>query len=71
MGVTVTLYLPRDTVKDIDKMAQHQNRSRSNMAATLLETSIKALKQSIDNPRPYPAVPECPADTDSEATDEA
>ena len=66
MGVTVSLYLSRDTVQDIDRMAAREKRSRSNMAVTLLETSIKALKSAMENPRPYPSVPECPADTDEE-----
>lgn len=64
MGVNVTLYLPERTVKQIDDMAALQNRSRSNMAATLLERSIDQLKAALAADRPYPAVPEAPADCD-------
>jgi predicted transcriptional regulator len=66
MGVTVSLYLQKDTVEAIDEMASRENRSRSNMAATLLETSIRALKEARDNSQPYPVVPEAPADCDME-----
>ena len=63
-GTRVTLYLPRKLLSEIDAHAILQNRNRSNMAATLLESSIKALKYALDNPKPYPSLPEAPADTD-------
>lgn len=59
-----TVYIPVELARELDQIAKPEMRTRSAMARVLLRRAIDDLKASKANPRPYPAIPECPADTD-------
>ncbi len=66
-----TVYIPKELAAELDQIAKPEMRTRSAMARYLLRRAIDGLQSEMAAPRPYPAVPECPADTDEGATDEA
>lgn len=61
-----TVYIPADLAEELDQLAEREMRSRSAMARYLMRRAIDDLKTALASGKPYPAVPEAPADCDAQ-----
>jgi len=67
-----TVYIPEEMAAELDTIAA-QNipaSSRSAVARYLIQEAIAVLKAAATRDRPYPSLPEAPADCDEQAFEE-